>query len=88
MLTLERTILDLIADLLWTSSINLAANREASSENFENSSLKTLGHRLVGTSHCAGNLNNLIERDGLGVLNVLLLLSVSWWLLEGTDYEG
>jgi hypothetical protein len=32
--------------------------------------------------------NNLIERNRFGVLNVLLLLTVSWGLLERLDNEG
>jgi len=39
-------------------------------------------------SHLAGDLNDLVERDRLGVLDVLLLLAVTWRLLEGLDDEG
>lgn len=39
-------------------------------------------------AHGAGNLDNVIERDGLGVLDVLLLLAVTGGLLEGLDDEG
>jgi hypothetical protein len=31
--------------------------------------------------------DNVIERDGLGVLDVLLLLAVARWLFEGLDDE-
>ena len=38
--------------------------------------------------HLAGDLNDLVERNGLGVLDVLLLLAVARRLLEGLDDEG
>jgi len=35
--------------------------------------------------HLLGSVDDLIKSDGSTVLNVLLLLSVSWWFLEGFD---
>jgi len=84
-LTLNLASLDIVGDGLWAATIDLATGREGSSENLQNGTLKVLGHRLV--SHLAGDLNDLIERDRLGVLDVLLLLAVTWWLLEGLDDE-
>lgn len=86
-LTIDATLLDLVADVLGASAIDLAANTEASTENLENCSSQLLGERLVGSSHGSSDLNDLIKRDGLGVLDVLLLLSVTRWLLEGSDDE-
>lgn len=39
-------------------------------------------------AHGAANLNDLVKRDGLGVLDVLLLLAVTRGLLEGLDDKG
>ena len=39
-------------------------------------------------THDTANLNDLVKRDGLGVLDVLLLLAVTRGLLEGLDDEG
>ena len=38
-------------------------------------------------AHLPRDLDDLVKRDGLGVLDVLLLLAISWWLLEGFDDE-
>ena len=35
--------------------------------------------------HLPGNVDDLIKSDVSTVLNVFLLLSVSWWFLEGFD---
>jgi len=84
-LTVNVAILDLVRDVLWTSAINLAANAESCAEDLEHGTLQLFGQGLVGASHGSCNVNDLIQRDGLRVLDVLLLLSVSWWLLEGSD---
>lgn len=39
-------------------------------------------------AHDATNLNDLVKRDGLGVLDVLLLLAVTRGLLQGLDDQG
>ena len=39
-------------------------------------------------AHGAANLNDLVKRDGLGVLDVLLLFAVTRGLLEGLDDKG
>ena len=39
-------------------------------------------------SHLACNLDDLVHWNGFSVLDVLLLLAISWWLLEGLDHEG
>ena len=38
--------------------------------------------------HLLGNVDDLIKSDVSTVLNVFLLLSVSWWFLEGFDDQG
>jgi len=84
-LTLDLTRSNVITDSLGTSSINLATSAESSSENLLDTTLERLGQRLV--LHLAGDFNDLVERDGLGVLDVLLLLAVARGFLEGLDDE-
>jgi len=43
--------------------------------------------KALTESHLSGDLNDLIQRDALRVLDVLLLLAVSWRLFEGLDDE-
>ena len=38
--------------------------------------------------HLPGSVENLIKSDVSTVLNVFLLLSVSWWFPEGFDDQG
>lgn len=85
-LTLNLSRLDIIRDILWRAAINLASDGESSSEDLLDGTLQLLCKGLE--AHGAGNLNNLIEGDGLGVLDVLLLLAVTRWLLKGLDDEG
>jgi hypothetical protein len=84
-LTLNLTRSDVVTDGLGTPSINLATSAEGSSEDLLDTTLERLGERLV--LHLAGDLDDLVKRDGLGVLDVLLLLAVTRRLLEGLDDE-
>jgi hypothetical protein len=84
--TLNLASLDVIGDILGATAVNLAASAEGSSENLKDGTLQVLGHGLE--AHGAGNADDLIERNALGVLDVLLLLAVSGRLLEGLDDEG
>jgi len=84
-LTLNLARLDVVANSLGAPSINLAASAESSSQNLEDSSPKLLGERLL--PHLSGNLDDLIQRNRLGVLDVLFLLTVTRRLLEGLDDE-
>lgn len=86
-LTINGTLLDFVTDVLGAAAVNLATDRECGTEDFEHGSSKLLGERLVGASHGAGNVDDFVQRDRLGVLDVLLLLSVTRWLLEGSDDE-
>jgi hypothetical protein len=85
-LTLNLALLDIIRDFLWATSINLATNAESGAQNLLDCTLEILGHALV--LHRPGNLDNLIQRNGLGVLDVLLLLAITRRLLEGLDDKG
>jgi hypothetical protein len=77
---------DVIGDVLRAAAIDLAADGEGSTEDLEDGTLQRLGHGAG--AHDAGNLNNLVEGDGLVVLDVLLLLAVTRGLLEGLDDQG
>lgn len=85
-LTLNLAGLDVVGDALGGAAVDLAASGEGSANDLEDGALKGLGHRLV--THDAGNLDDLVKRDGLGVLDVLLLLAVTGRLLEGLDDQG
>jgi hypothetical protein len=85
-LTLDLSALNVIADCLWTPSINLAACGKSSTQDLLDRALQVLRHRLE--PHRPRDLDDLVERDGLGVLDVLLLLPVSRWLLESFDDQG
>jgi hypothetical protein len=85
-LTIDLASLDVLLNILGAATVNLAANGERSSENLKDGTLEGLGHG-AGT-HGAGHLNNLVEGDGLVVLDVLLLLAVTRGLLEGLDDQG
>jgi hypothetical protein len=85
-LTIDLASLDVVRDILGAAAIDLAADGESSTQNLEDGTLEGLGHG-AGT-HGAGHLNNLIESDGLVVLDVLLLLAVTRRLLQGLDDQG
>lgn len=84
-LTINLPTLNALLNRLGTPAINLAARREGSAQNLQNGTLEVLGHRLV--AHGASNVDDFVERDGLGVLDVLLLLAVARGLFEGLDDE-
>lgn len=67
-------------------AINLAPDTECSAEDLLDGALELLGERLV--AHGPGNIDDVVERHGLVVLDVLLLLAVARGLLEGPDDEG
>lgn len=85
-LTLNLAVLNVVGDVLGGTAINLAASGESGTEDLLDGALKRLGHRLE--PHGAGNVNDLVQRDGLGVLDVLLLLTVTRGLLESLDNQG
>lgn len=77
--------MDSLLDGLGALAIDLAADGESGTENLEDGALKLLGEGLV--AHGAGDLNDLIKRNRLVVLDVLLLLAIPGGLLERTDDE-
>ena len=85
-LTLNLAGPDVVRDILGAAAVNLAASAEGSSEDLKGGTLQVLGHGLE--AHGTGNADDLIKRNALGVLDVLLLLTVSGRLLEGLDDEG
>lgn len=84
-LTVDLARIDLVLDNLGALSVDLAANREGSTEDLLDSAGQSLGERLE--SHGPGNVDDFLKRNRLAVLDVLLLLSVTWGLLQSTDDE-
>lgn len=82
-LTVDLARIDLVLDDLGALSLDLAADREGSTQDLLDGAGQSLGERLV--SHGPGNVDDLLKRNRLAVLDVLLLLAVTWGLLERTD---
>ena len=82
-LTVNLASLDVVADILGAAAVDLAADGESGTQDLQDSSLQLLSQGA--RAHGASNLNDVIQRDRLGVLDVLLLLPVTWGLLEGLD---
>lgn len=85
-LTIDLASLDIIGDILGAAAVDLAADRESSTEDLQDGSAELLGEAAV--THGAGDLDDVVQRDGLAVLDVLLLLAVTRGLLEGLDDQG
>ena len=86
-LTFNISFLDIITELLRTSSVNLAANTKASTQNLQHGTLQFTREGFVRTTHGSCNVKDFIERDGLRVLDVLLLFAVTGRFLQGADDE-
>lgn len=84
-LTVDLARIDLVLDNLGALSIDLASDREGSAQDLLDGAGKSLGERLE--PHGPGNVDDLLKRDRLAVLDVLLLLAVTWGLLESTNDE-
>ena len=84
--TFNLSRLDIITDVLGTSSIDSASNAESCSKNLLDTTFKRLAHRLE--MHCSSNFNNLIQGNVATVFDVLLLLSVTRRFFKSTDDEG
>ena len=82
---LDVASLDGIGDVLGALAVNLAAGGESGTEDLLNGTLQVLGHGLE--AHGAGNVDDLIKGNALGVLDVLLLLPVTRGLLKSLDDE-
>jgi hypothetical protein len=83
--TVNLASIDRLLDGLGALAIHLAADAERRAEDLLDAPLQLLGERLEAHLPCNGD--DLIERDGLVVLNVLLLLAIARGLLEGADDE-
>jgi hypothetical protein len=84
--TLNLAVVDSLDNGLRGLAVNLAADRVSSSQNLLDTTSQVLGEGLV--AHGAGNLDDLVNGDGLVVLDVLLLLAVTGRLLQGLDTQG
>lgn len=84
-LTLDLCRFDVITDRFGTSSVDLTPNTKSCSQDLEHSALQFF--RQAFFSHSSCNLENLIQRNRLGVLDVLLFLLVPGRFLERPDHE-
>ncbi|ANB14590.1 60S ribosomal protein L12 [Sugiyamaella lignohabitans] len=66
-------------------TVDSAADGLSSTQNLLDSTRQLLGKGLG--SHLTGNVDDLIEGNATVVLDVLLLLSVSWGFLKSSDEE-
>ena len=78
-------VADTVNDVMRRLTVNGAANGLGSSENFEHGALELLSKTLGAHRPC--DLNDLVEGDVAGVLDVLLLLPVTRGLLESANDE-
>ena len=85
-LTLNLASVNVVGDVLGAPAVDLAAGGESSAQDLLDRTLQVLGHGLE--AHLACDLNNLVKRDRLCVLDVLLLLAVTRGLLQGLDDQG
>ncbi len=86
-LTLDGALLDLVTDLLGRTAVDLASDAEGGAEDLQHGALQLPRQGLLGAAHRPGNVEDLVERDRLGVFDVLLLLAVARRLLERADDE-
>lgn len=84
-LTVNLARVDLLLDDLGALAIYLAADAKRGTENLLHTPLELLGEGLEAHLPCNGN--DLLESDGLVVLDVLLLLAVARGLLQRPDDE-
>ncbi|EEQ38551.1 60S ribosomal protein L12 [Clavispora lusitaniae ATCC 42720] len=68
---------------MWVLVVNTTADRLSSTQDFLGDRSQSLTERLL--SHLSGNFKDLVQRNVTAVLNVLFLLSVSWWFLQSSD---
>jgi hypothetical protein len=84
--TFNLTSLNVVRNGLRTSALNLAANTVRRTQNLLNHALQALGERLE--AHCPGNLDDLVQGNRLGVLDILLLFAVTGRFLQGLDDQS
>lgn len=85
-LTVNLARRDRILDRLWALAVDLATHAERCAKNLLHNTLEGLGEALE--AHGTGDVDNVVKRNGLAVLDVLLLLAVARRLLEGADDQG
>lgn len=73
--TVDVATVDTFDDNLGRLAINLAPDTVGGSQDFLHSALEFLGEGLI--SHSTGDVDDFIQTDGLAVLDVFLLLSVT-----------
>ena len=83
---IDFTSVHLSGNFLGALSVDCAAEGNAGSEYFLDSSLELYCHAL--RAELLGNVKNISELEVAVVLHVLLLLSVAGTFLEGLDDEG
>ncbi|QBM86989.1 hypothetical protein METSCH_B01830 [Metschnikowia aff. pulcherrima] len=71
---------------MWVLVVNTTSDRLGSTQDLFGDRSQVLTERLL--LHLSGNLVNLVQWNVTGVLDILLLFSVSRWLLQGSDDEG
>ena len=83
MLTVNLARLHIVTDILRATAINLATNRECGTQDLQNGSPQLLGQ--AARPHDARNVDDIVQRDRLGVLATLFLLAVTRRFLERLD---
>jgi hypothetical protein len=84
---LNVTRVDSLDNVVRGLTVDGASNRLSGTEDLLDTVGEVLGEGLLGLSHSTGDLDDLVEFNVTGVLDVLLLLAVTNGLLEGTDDE-
>ena len=84
----DLTLINLGLNVFWTALVSLivgdgASDGDASSKNFLNSALEFSSIALI--AHQLGNTYDVIHLQVSFVLDILDLLSVSGWLLQGLE---
>lgn len=85
-LTINLSSINGLGDFTRALAVNLAADAKCSAQNLLDATLQFLGVRFELHRPC--DLNDLVDRDGLVVLDVLLLFPVSRRLLQRLDDQG
>ena len=81
--TLDLSAGDVIADGLRTSTIHLTSDTKGGAQNLLDGPLEVLGQRFEPHRSC--DVDDLVEGDRLGMLDVLLFLSITRRLLERSN---
>eukprot|EP00033_Pygsuia_biforma_P000039 GCRY01000050.1.p1 GENE.GCRY01000050.1~~GCRY01000050.1.p1 ORF type:complete len:133 (-),score=12.26 GCRY01000050.1:208-606(-) len=82
LINFDVTRTDLVLNISGSLTIDSAANRVASTENFHNGAAKGGSHGAFSLTHLAGNTGHLVDGKVTVVLDVLLSLTVTDGLVE------